>query len=95
VFQFLGRYGFDGRFFIDGGTVAERMAFKLVFEFADEALHRPRAGFAERADGFPGDVVGDIGEQRDVVRMAATRGEPVGDLLHPERAFAAGRALAA
>src|SRR5205823_309648 len=37
-----------------------RAGVKLVFEFQNETLRRPRAGFAKGADGFSGDVVGDV-----------------------------------
>ena len=75
------------------GFVARRGEF--FREFFDETLRRPGAGFAEGADGSAGDVVGDGLERVRILHDAAAEQHAVGDLLHPERAFAARRALAA
>ena len=74
---------------------ALQFAAEFVSELRDEALGGPGAGFAEGADGPAGDVVGDGLERVGVALHAAAGEQAVGDFLHPERAFAAGGALAA
>src|ERR1035437_5949375 len=69
---------------------------KFVFELRYETLHRPGAGFAERANrAAAGNVVGDLHEVIRVLLAAFAVRETVQRLAHPERTFAAGRALAA
>src|SRR6267378_4710734 len=68
---------------------------ELVAEVLDEALHRQRRGVAERADGAPGDVVGDVVEEREVLHAAEALLDAVHDAIQPAGALAAGRALAA
>ena len=45
------------------------VGLELVLELVDEALHRPRAGFAEGADGPARDVVGHVFQQADIARL--------------------------
>src|SRR5262245_59433695 len=68
---------------------------ELAAEMLDEALHRQRRGVAQRADGAPGDVVGDILEQRQVLHAALPVLDPVHHAVEPAGALAARRALAA
>src|SRR3981189_221276 len=75
------------------------LVIDVVLEFAaemlDEALHRQRGGVAQRADGAPGDVVGDVVEQREVLHPAEAVLDAVHHAVQPASALAAGRALAA
>src|SRR5262245_58672641 len=69
---------------------------EFVLELADETLHRPRTGFAERANRPAArNVVGDFHEIIGVSLAALTMRQAVKGFGHPERAFAAGRALTA
>src|ERR1035437_10270286 len=78
-------------FFI-GGAFGD----KFVFELRQETLHRRRTGFAERANrAATGNGVGDLHEVIRVLLAAFAVRETVQRLAHPERTFAAGRALAA
>src|ERR1700685_4665418 len=70
--------------------------YKFIFELRDETLHRPRAGFAERANrAAAGNVVGDLHEIIRGGGAAFAVREAMQRLAHPERTFAAWRALAA
>src|SRR6516162_5271209 len=83
-------------FFCAAGLIGGAFGDEFVFELREKALHRPGTGFAERADGAAaGDVVGDLAEVIGVARAAVTVREAMQRLVHPERAFAARRALAA
>src|SRR5689334_5096683 len=69
---------------------------KVVLELADEALHRPGAGFAEGADGpATGNVVRDLHQIIRVPLATFAVREAMERLAHPERTFTARRALAA
>src|SRR2546428_6159705 len=68
---------------------------KLVAEMLDEALHRQRRGVAQRADGAPGDVVGHVVEEREVLDAPQPLLDAMDHAVEPARAFAARRALAA
>src|SRR5690349_4581127 len=48
-------------------TLAVDVVLELRSEVLDEALHRQRGRVPERADGAPGDVVGDVDEQVEVL----------------------------
>src|ERR1039458_5521320 len=69
--------------------------FELTAVFCDERLHGPRGGFAERANRLAVDVVGNIPEQIHVFGTTMALPDAVEHLFHPQRAFTAGRALAA
>ena len=58
-------------------------------------MGRPGAGLAERADGPAGDLVGDALQEGTVLGPGLPVHHAARDLLHPERALAARRALAA
>src|SRR5580658_10515783 len=68
---------------------------ELVAELGDEALRRPRARLAEGAYRPARDLVGDALQERAVPGPSLAVDHAGRDLLHPERALAAGRALAA
>src|ERR1022692_4626885 len=84
-----------------GGRVGPRPALllgvglELVAELADEALRRPCACLAERADRPARDLVGYALQERAVLRTRIAVHHARRDPLHPERALPAGRALAA
>src|SRR6185312_3472865 len=69
--------------------------FKLVPETGQEALHRPRRGFAERADRVPLDLAGDRLQAMQIVLRALAVDDARQHAIHPAGAFAARRALAA
>src|SRR5512138_3463040 len=68
---------------------------ELVAEVLEEALHRPRGGVAERADGVALDAARDVDQQLQVVPVALPGHDPADHAVHPAGAFAARRALAA
>src|SRR5688572_22528638 len=68
---------------------------ELVAEVLDEALHRQRRGVAQRADGAPGDVVGDVGQQLEVLHAALAVLDAVHHPVEPAGALAARGALPA
>src|SRR5436190_649051 len=69
---------------------------ELILELPDKTLHRPRTGFTKGADGASaGNVVRDAEQVIRVALPAFTMREAMQRLAHPERALAAGRALAA
>src|SRR5512139_4339092 len=78
---------------LDDAVAVLDVMLELVPEVSDEALHRPRGGVAERADGVPFDLVGDVDEHVDVGHAALPRQDPLQRAVEPSRAFAAGRAL--
>src|SRR5436190_19395889 len=69
--------------------------FKFAAVIFQERFDRPRGGFAEGADRFAVDVVGDLEQQINILGSAVAGFDAVEHFLHPERALAAGRALAA
>src|SRR5687768_18424177 len=75
--------------------LALNMENELVAEVLDEALHRQRRGVAERADSAPGDVVGDVVKELQVLHAALALLDAMHDAVEPAGALAAGRALAA
>src|SRR5262245_18238746 len=81
-----------------GGGGFGRGAFgdELVLELADEALHRPGAGFAEGADGAAArNIIRDLDQVIRILGAALAVGEAMERFAHPERTFAARRALSA
>ena len=69
---------------------------EFILELGHEALHRPRTGLAKGADRASArDVVGNLDQVIGVNLAAFPMGEAMQGLGHPERAFAAGGALAA
>src|SRR5208282_3411393 len=68
---------------------------KLAAILRDEGLHGPRRCFTEGANCLAVDVIGDVPQQIDILRPAMTVFDAVEHFLHPQRAFAARRALAA
>src|SRR2546423_9343781 len=68
---------------------------ELFWKFFDETLCRPRARFAKRANGAPGNVVADRLQCARIFCYAAAAQHALGDFFHPKRAFTARRALAA
>ena len=92
LFGFSGRGDFLRAARFIGGTFGD----KFVFELRHKTLHRPGTGFAERADrAAAGNVVGNLHEIIRVLRAAFAVCEAMQRLVHPERTFAAGCALAA
>src|SRR5580700_1761367 len=71
------------------------VALELVAELGDEALRRPGARLAEGADRAARDLVGDALQERAVLGARLAVHHARRDLLHPERALAARRALPA
>src|SRR3977135_1227278 len=47
----------------DHAALVIDVVLEFTAEMLDEALHRQRGGVAQRADGAPGDVVGDSAQQ--------------------------------
>src|SRR5438105_3389081 len=73
-----------------------RCAFrKFLWKFFDKTLCWPGTRFAEGADRTASDVVPNCFQCAWIFGHAAAAQHAIGDLLHPERAFPAGRALAA
>src|SRR5512144_1089623 len=60
---------------------------ELGAEVLDEALHRQRGGVAQRADGAPGDVVGDVVQHVEVRARALAVLDPVHHAVEPAGAF--------
>src|SRR5690348_5847311 len=71
------------------------VVLELVPEIREERLHRPRGGFAERADGVPFDLARDGFQPMQVFRRPTARDDARQHAMHPAGAFAARRALAA
>ena len=69
--------------------------FDHMAEMADEALHRPGRGIAERADGVALDLLGHVEQHVDLALLGLTLGHPLQHPPHPAGALAARRALAA
>src|SRR5271170_5952439 len=63
---------------------------KLVPELGDEALGRPRAGFAKGTNRPSGDIVGHTFQRVGVLLGATPMKHSLGDFFHPERAFPTG-----
>src|SRR5258706_5232041 len=63
--------------------------FKFAAIIFQERLDRPRGGFAEGADRFAVDVVGDLKQKINVLRTPMTFFDAVEHFLHPKRAFPA------
>src|SRR5689334_4432230 len=64
-------------------------------EVADQALHRPRGGVAQRADGVAFDLIGDLLEGIDLGQRRLAFDHASHHAREPTTAFAARRALAA
>ncbi len=64
-------------------------------KMADQALHRPGGGVAQRADGVAFDLMADIEQHIDLALLGLALGHALEHPPHPARALAAGRALAA
>ena len=80
-FLFSRRGNFLRATFFIGGAFGD----EFVFELRQETLHRPGAGFAERADrAAAGNVVGDLHEVIRVLLAAFAVRETVQRLAHPE-----------
>src|SRR6266702_6382348 len=92
-------HGNAGRGGISGNRHHAALVVDVILEFAaevlDEALHRQRRRIAQRADGAPGDVVGDVREKVEIFISSFAVLDPVHHPVQPPCAFAAGRALAA
>src|SRR3972149_6962139 len=75
------------------------LVFDVILEFVaevlDETFHRHRRRIPEGADGAPGDVVGHVAEQIQVLLPPLAVFDAVDHAVHPAGALAAGRALAA
>src|SRR5512134_3941652 len=80
---------------LDDAAAVLDVVLELVPEMTDEALHRPRRGVAERADGVALDLVGDVDEHVDVGLLALPREDPPERAVEPAGAFPTRRALAA
>src|SRR6516162_2488298 len=72
-----------------------RFRDKVVSEFRDKALSRPRAGFAKCADGSARYIIGHAFERISILLCSSAMQHSLGDLLHPKRSFPAWSALAA
>ena len=77
-----------------GGSEFGRPLGELVAELGYETLRRPRAGFAEGADGFSRDIVGDAFQCVGILFDPTTGNDAVGNFLHPLSTLTAGGALA-
>src|SRR5882724_6550116 len=77
------------------GSIPFARGFKFATIFRNEGFYRPGGGFAERANCFAVDVVGDVPQQIHVFGTTMALLDAMEHLLHPQRAFAARRALAA
>src|SRR5512142_1992695 len=83
------------------GVLAERaaallhVAVELGAELLDEALHRHRRRVAQGADGLAADAVRHLHELVHVAPRRVAVLDALEHALHPRRALAAGRALAA
>src|ERR1700761_1733448 len=78
-----------------GAALVLDHVLELVAKMLDEALHRPRRGIAECADGVPLDAVRHIDQQGHVLGAALAVDDPAQHAIHPAGALAARRALAA
>src|SRR5215468_397664 len=68
--------------------------FELVPVVLEEALHRPRRGIAEGADGVPFDAIRHIEEQAEFFAPRLTCEHALQHAVHPAGALPARRALA-
>ena len=64
-------------------------------EMADQSLDRPGRGIAQRADRVALDLAGDLLQHVDFLDPRLAAHQALHDAIHPARALAAGRALAA
>ena len=80
---------------VGGGMRLRRARLEVALELGQETLCGPRAGLAKGANGAARDVIRHVFQRAGIAFHAAAGQEAVGDLLHPERALAAGGALAA
>ena len=85
----------DGSVVDDASALVLDHVLELVAEVLDEALHGPRGRVAERADRVAFDLVRDVDEHVDVGLRALAVDDSREHAVHPARAFAARRALAA
>src|SRR5579883_620405 len=69
--------------------------FELMPVVLEEALHRPCGRITQRADGMSLDVIGDIDQERQLLAPRLPREHAPEQPVHPARALATGRALAA
>src|SRR5690606_5786895 len=70
-------------------------ALQLRAEMADQALHRPGGGIAQRADGVAFDLLGDVVQKVDLGELGPALADPGQHAPQPARTLAARRALAA
>ena len=75
--------------------VAVDARFHLGPEMADQTLHRPGRGIAQRADGVAFDLLGHVEQQIDLALLRLAALQALQHAPHPAAALAAGRALAA
>src|SRR4051812_16808947 len=75
--------------------IASTARFKFVFKFIDETQNRPRASFAKSANSAALDALGNAYQIICVRFTTVTIRETMQRFAHPERTFAARRALAA
>src|ERR1017187_5724503 len=74
-------------------VLARLLEFAAVLGY--KGFHRPSGSFAERTDRFAVDVVRNIPQQVHILGAAVAVFDAMEHFLHPQRAFAARRALAA
>src|SRR5258708_2799290 len=76
--------GDAGRGGISGNRHHAALVVDVILEFTakvlDEALHRQRRCVAQRADGAPGDVVGDVREEVEI--LGSSHPVPSGQGVH-------------
>eukprot|EP00227_Mantoniella_beaufortii_P011202 CAMPEP_0197590548 /NCGR_PEP_ID=MMETSP1326-20131121/11475_1 /TAXON_ID=1155430 /ORGANISM="Genus nov. species nov., Strain RCC2288" /LENGTH=441 /DNA_ID=CAMNT_0043155651 /DNA_START=195 /DNA_END=1517 /DNA_ORIENTATION=- len=78
-----------------GGALRVDAALELGAEVADEALHGPGRGVAQRADGVALDLLGELLQHVDLLQPRVALLHALHDGVQPPRALTAGRALAA
>src|SRR6056297_3913380 len=92
------RYGSRGPAVVvldDAPALVLDHVFEFVAEVFQEALHRPRGGVAQRADGVSLDLVGHVEEPVQIARRRLALEHAGQHAVQPARALPAGRALAA
>src|SRR5579871_2446058 len=92
----LFRFSRSGSFLCVARFISGAFGDKFILELRDKTLNRPGAGFTEGADRAAArNVVRDADQIIGVLLAAVTVGQAMQGLVHPQSAFAAGRALAA
>src|SRR5688572_6229809 len=69
----------------DAATAVVDHVFELVAEVLEEALHWPRRGITERANGVALDATGHVDQQLQVLLLALPGHDPADHSVHPAR----------